>query len=151
MTIKTDSTELPDLRTYKHVLFWGPAITWPSYGDMRGINLLVDGIFALALGVLPPNEPKHHIRPGIPRADREALAVALASGKKAESYFGYAECRICSSSEIGAVRRTEIGCADLYGWGYIWPAGAEHYILEHDVWTPDCTRLLAAVRRDVAK
>lgn len=132
----------PALRTYKHVLFWGPAITWPSYGDMRGVHLLVDGIFALALGIMPPNEPKHHVRPAIDPVDRKALAFALANGKKALSYMGHAQCRICGA---------ELGCADLYGWGYIWPEGAEHYILEHEVWTPDCTRFLAAVRRDVTK
>ena len=119
--------------TLQRLLFWGPAI---AYGDSMGA--LVELGVALLLGVKHPNtQPGDCIKTDIPRVDREALAKILSAGEVAETYFGYAACRIC---------RAQLGCKDLYGHGFLWPERAEHYILEHDVWTPACSRLLERAR-----
>ncbi len=76
-------------------------------------------------------------RNGPAHADRELVGRVLAQGKRGVAYMGYANCRICGR---------QLGTADLYGFGFIWPEKAEHYVLDHDVWTPECDDLLAAVK-----
>ena len=115
------------------LLYWGSA--WEQRGNATG--KFIEGLFALFTGKAPNIQPQDCVRSGIPRADREDLARALARGTMKESYFGYAHCRICG---------LELGNKDLVGWGWQWPEKAEHYVLMHDVWTPACTRLLAQVR-----
>lgn len=76
--------------------------------------------------------PQDHIRTDIPRADRELVAAALRGGERMQAWLGYANCRLCG---------VQLGTCDLGGYGFLWPEQAEHYILEHDVWTPDCAVL----------
>lgn len=133
------------------ILFWGPAtlqlvedgkvrsrggVTDPVGSPHAGIAIaeLVVGLFT---GFFTKNDPKDFVRPNIPIADRTDLAKALAGGQELEAYFGHASCRICNA---------QLGCKDLHGWGFMWPEKADHYVLEHQVWTPGCSRLLAAVR-----
>lgn len=82
-------------------------------------------------------QPMEFVRTDVPDLDRAALAKVLAAGKEGIGYMGYAECRICA---------TRLGTRDLYGFGFMWPEKAEHYITEHSVWTPGCDKLLAVVR-----
>jgi hypothetical protein len=46
--------------------------------------------------------------------------------------MGWASCRICGAN---------LGSRDLTAFGFVWPEKAEHYIVAHDVWTPECTQL----------
>ena len=46
---------------------------------------------------------------------------------------GWAECRLCGA---------QLGSMDLTRFGYVWPEKAEHYVVEHDVWTPECSAIL---------
>lgn len=80
-------------------------------------------------------DPRDWIITKVERAMREQLGKVLASGKRGMVYMGHAECRICG---------VELGCADFHGYGFTWPEKAEHYILEHDVWTPECNDLYMA-------
>lgn len=122
----------------KRILFWNER-TFAPMGVAFSQLLSV-------LGVKPRGEPQEFIRHDIVWGDREALAMALSlggpsnprGGSVLESYFGFAECRLCGE---------RLGTRDLFGYGYIWPERAEHYILNHKVWTPDCTEMLQAVRR----
>lgn len=82
-------------------------------------------------------QPLEFVRTDIADADRAELAKALAAGARGMGYMGYAECRICAA---------RLGTHDLFGFGFLWPERAEHYITEHNVWTPGCDRLLAAIR-----
>ena len=84
----------------------------------------------------PGQRPQDFIRPDISRAQREHLANILASGHRGAQCRGWAECRICGA---------HLGSADLHGYGFMWPEKAEHYLLKHDVWTPGCDALYAAV------
>lgn len=54
------------------------------------------------------------------------------------SYLGWANCRICGE---------RLGTRDLFGNGFVWPEGANHYVLIHKVWTKECDEMLAAIRR----
>ena len=83
-------------------------------------------------------QPKDHVRRDVPRADREELARVLQRGDVGTAYMGWADCRICGR---------QLGTRDFFGYGFLWPEKAEHYVLEHDVWTSECDELLAAVRR----
>jgi hypothetical protein len=83
-------------------------------------------------------QPKDHVHRDIPRADREELATALAAGEILMGYMGWADCRICG---------VRLGTRDFFGHGFVWPEKAEHYVLVHHVWTPECYELLAALRR----
>ena len=65
----------------------------------------------------------------MPRADREELARVLQRGDVGTAYMGWADCRICGR---------QLGTRDFFGYGFLWPEKAEHYVLEHDVWTPEC-------------
>ena len=102
------------------------------------------------LGVVPGGrkygQPKDHVRSDVPWADRAELASALQlrtgmnpiGGDVLMGYMGYADCRICGE---------RLGTRDLFGYGCVWPEKADHYVLIHKVWTPECTEMLAAVRR----
>lgn len=84
-----------------------------------------------------PGQPMEFVRDDVPAADRELVARVLAAGKRGISYMGYAECRICGS---------RLGVADLYGYGFVWPERADHYVIDHNVWTPGCEKLLEVLR-----
>jgi hypothetical protein len=121
------------------MLFWGPKLrNHNAKGDLiDATGALVELFFSVVTGKVLNFQPKDCVNTKIARADREALARALAGGEVLEEYVGYADCRICG---------VKLGNQDLMGWGFMWPERAEHYILEHEVWTPDCVRLLAAIR-----
>ena len=60
--------------------------------------------------------------------DRVTRVVeALQGGESLSQMRGWANCRICDEN---------LGSADLGGHGYVWPQLAEHYVMEHGVWTP---------------
>jgi hypothetical protein len=83
--------------------------------------------------------PQDFVRPDIPNTARQIVAVALSAGRDAHPEFqamGWANCRIC---------RRQLGTRDLSGLGLTWPEGAEHYVLEHGVWTPGCSELLSRI------
>jgi hypothetical protein len=94
-------------------------------------------------------QPQDFVRSDIPHADRSTLAKALTrrgpsdiamgypGGDVLMGYFGWANCRICGE---------KLGTCDLFGYGFIWPERAEHYILSHLVWTAGCDEMLQAVR-----
>jgi len=102
------------------------------------------------LGVVPGGkkygQPRDHVRRDVPRLDREELASALQlrspaapkGGDVLMSYMGWADCRICGE---------RLGTCDLFGNGFIWPEKAEHYVLRHDVWTKECSEMLAVLRK----
>src|SRR5512135_3486716 len=102
------------------------------------------------LGVVPGGrkhgQPKDHIRQDVPWDDRETVAKGLqlrstmnpTGGDVLMGYMGYAECRIC---------KERLGTRDFFGYGFVWPEKADHYVLVHKVWTKECDELLAAVRR----
>lgn len=118
------------------MLYWGSAFEFPSQPG-RGIEILTDVAMAIFTGKPVLRDPARCRRTNVPERDREELAAVLAQGVVLERYMGHANCRICG---------LELGSADLTGWGFMWPEKAEHYILVHLVWTPDCDRLLQAVR-----
>lgn len=121
------------------MLFWGPKLAQRNaQGSLIDVTGVLVELFLTAVTRKVPNiQPQDCVNAKIARADRGALAKALAGGEVLEAYLGWADCRICG---------TQLGIKDLMGWGFMWPEKAEHYVLEHDVWTPDCARLLAAVR-----
>jgi hypothetical protein len=84
-------------------------------------------------------QPRDHVRRDIARADRDTLAAALRAGSVHMRFLGWADCRICGA---------KLGTKDLEGHGFVWPEKAEHYVLEHDVWTRECSELLAVLRRN---
>ena len=102
------------------------------------------------LGVVPGGkrhgQPRDHVRRDVPRASREDLARALqlrtptnpTGGDVLMSYMGWADCRMCAD---------RLGTRDFFGHGFVWPEKADHYVLRHSVWTPECDEMLAAVRR----
>jgi hypothetical protein len=120
----------------KRILFWKDQDSPVSVlGDF------ITGIF----GLPPGADPRSCVRNDIPYADRQTVAKALelrstmnpTGAEVLMGYFGLANCRICN---------VELGSRDLHGHGFVWPEKAEHYILNHNVWTADCDALLAAVR-----
>lgn len=122
----------------KRILFWDE----PALGTLAPLLSF--------LNVKPRGQPSSFVRRDIPWEDREQLGKALVvrnqsnpwGGDILESYLGSANCRMCGIT---------LGSRDLFGYGFIWPERAEHYILDHNVWTPDCTEMLHAVRRTVAR
>lgn len=90
-------------------------------------------------------QPKDHIRRDVPWADREDLSVALQlrsplnprGGDVHMGYMARANCRICG---------LQLGSRDLFGHGFMWPEKAEHYVIVHHVWTPECDEMLATLR-----
>ncbi len=69
---------------------------------------------------------------------RGELAAILAKGVEVEAWKGNANCRICARM---------LGSLDVGSHGFVWPERAEHYVLEHGVWTSGCQALLAAATR----
>jgi hypothetical protein len=69
--------------------------------------------------------------------DRALVIGALASGRPVVSYAGFAQCRICD---------VVLGTCDMEVHGFAYPEKAEHYLQEHQVWTPGCDELLARIR-----
>lgn len=67
------------------------------------------------------------------------VVEALQAGTTLESYKGWADCRICGE---------HLGSADVGGHGFVWPQLAEHYIVEHGVWTPDLDKFHGHVLGD---
>lgn len=114
----------------KMLLYWDDQVG-------GGLGKLLD-----VLGVVPGGrrygQPRDHVRGNVPRADREEVAAALKAGQVRLSYMGWAECRICGE---------KLGTRDFFGHGFVWPERAEHYVLEHDVWTKGCDELLAMLRK----
>jgi hypothetical protein len=85
------------------------------------------------------SRPQDFVRPDIPNTARQIVAVALSAGRDAHPEFqakGWANCRICGR---------QLGTRDLGGLDLVWPEGAEHYVLEHGVWTPGCSELLSRI------
>lgn len=112
------------------IMFWGTAFAVPTAD--RPSAMLVGLFVGMFTGAMPNIQPKDCVRRD-PRARRDLVAKLLASGKVIESYFGYAECRMCGA---------QLGSRDFGGWDHLWPEKAEHYVLEHDVWVPGLDRLI---------
>jgi hypothetical protein len=121
----------------KRVLFWD---------DLAGeLQPLLD-LLNVVPGGRKYGQPKDHIHRDVPWADREDLSVALQlksplnqrGGDVLMGYMGRAKCRICGHP---------LGSRDLFGHGFMWPEKAEHYVIVHHVWTPECTEMLAVVRQ----
>lgn len=124
--------------TGKRLLFWDEKVG-------GGLGHLLD-----ALGVVPGGrkygQPSDHVRNDVPWADREELARALqlqstmnpTGGDVLMGYMGWADCRMC---------KERLGTRDLFGYGFVWPEKADHYVLVHKVWTKECDEMLVAVRR----
>ena len=99
----------------KQILFWDDEVSGP-------LQPLLD-----VLGVFPGGrkhgQPKDHVRPDVPWADRKQLADALqlrppagsVGGDVLMSYRGWADCRMCG-------RR--LGTRDFFGYGFVWPERA---------------------------
>jgi len=81
--------------------------------------------------------PSKFVRSHVSDRDRRELATALRGGRTVDAYLGHANCRICGA---------ELGYRDLESHGMVRPDGAEHYVLEHGVWTPGCDELLRRMR-----
>ena len=90
----------------------------------------------------PGWRPQDFVRQDIGRVKREQLAHILANGNLGQSYKGFAECRLCKAA---------LGSSDLSGLGFVWPQKAEHYVLEHDVWTPGRDALYAAMCEEASR
>jgi hypothetical protein len=120
----------------KRLLFWDELA-----GELQPLDLL---------GVVPGSrrhgQPKDHIRDDVSWADREELGRVLqlrttmnpTGGDVLMSYMGWANCRIC---------KERLGIRDFFGYGFMWPEKADHYVLIHKVWTKECDEMLAAIRR----
>lgn len=103
---------------------------WPSPPDLR--RMMYWGRSAGA-------RPQDHVRDDVPAVQRRSVAFILQNGKDAHpsvGTMGWASCRICGAN---------LGSRDLTAFGFVWPEKAEHYIVAHGVWTPDCTGLLQRV------
>lgn len=124
----------------KRILFWDDEACGP-------LQPLLDALGGLFRGHVR-GQPRDHVRPDIPWDDRTQLSRALAirppagtiGGDVLMSYLGWASCRMCGR---------QLGTRDLFGHGFVWPEGAQHYVLDHQVWTPDCDEMLAVVRRSL--
>lgn len=127
-----------DFTAGKRILFWDEQLGGP-------LQPLLDWL-GVVLGGRKRGQPQDHVRTDVLWADREELGRVLqlqGSPNLSDpavvltSYF-FAICRICDAA---------LGNRDFFGHGFIWPEGAEHYVLVHSVWTPECDEMLAAVRR----
>lgn len=81
--------------------------------------------------------PQRFIRPDVPPADRTAVIDALRGGRKVAFWMGWAQCRICAKP---------LGSADMLVCDMVYPERADHYLSEHEVWTPGCDELLRRLR-----
>ena len=123
----------------KQLLFWDDQIAG------EGLQPLLNAL-GVALG-RKRGQPKDHVRHDIPPIDRVELIRALqqrsvanpTGGEIGISYMGWADCRICGA---------RLGTRDFTNYGFVWPEKADHYVALHKVWTPECSELLAAVRRN---
>ena len=106
---------------------------WTNY-EGRGEQAAPTRI--LFWGDKPGERPHDFVREDIPRGDRQRLAQALRTGREVASYRGWANCRICGA---------HLGSRDMGGRGFVWPEKADHYLIEHDVWTPGCQALFDAL------
>lgn len=89
----------------------------------------------------PTHRPESFVREDVDTLTRFALIGILNSGRVLHQYRGMATCRY-----PGCLR--SLGSADLTGYGYKWPAGAEHYVFKHKVWVPGCDELIAKAIKD---
>ena len=127
-------------RTDKRILFWDDEVGGPLQPLLETL-----GMFGRRNG-----QPKDHVRSDVPWSDRSELARALQirapagllGGDILLSYMGWANCRMCGQ---------RLGTRDLFGYGFVWPELADHYIIDHKVWTPECDEMLAVVRRTFRK
>ncbi len=115
------------------IMFWGSAFDPMSARRGGGIEMIAEIIGTALTGRPAYPDPHKCVRADIPRKRREIAAHLLATGKVLDRCLGYADCRMCG---------VQLGCADLGGWGHLWPEKAEHYVLEHDVWVPGLDRLI---------
>lgn len=80
--------------------------------------------------------PQDFVHQGAPTWQRDALVFILQNGLDAHPGIqakGWANCRLCGA---------QLGSMDLTRFGFVWPEKAEHYVVAHDVWTPECSELL---------
>jgi len=80
--------------------------------------------------------PHDHVHSDVPIVARKQVAFVLRHGRNAHpgtNLKGWATCRICEK---------DLGSGNLTAFGFVWPERAEHYVLKHDVWTPECSMLL---------
>jgi len=85
--------------------------------------------------------PQDFVHRGVLPWQRGALIFILQNGVDAHPGIqakGWANCRICGA---------QLGSMDLTRFGFVWPEKADHYVREHDVWTPECTELLEQALR----
>jgi hypothetical protein len=90
------------------------------------------------------HRPQSHVN-GTARVTPGDMLTAIAvlrAGEVLERYLGYADCRICGQT---------LGTKDLTAFDFVWPEGAEHYIMVHGVWVPGMDELLAAVKSGVQR
>lgn len=90
-------------------------------------------------GAGPGERPQDLVDASVSPWERAAIAFVLANGVDAHPgirAMGWADCRIC---------KVPLGSRDLTRFGFVWPEKAEHYLVEHGVWTPECDELLRAV------
>lgn len=90
-------------------------------------------------GTGPGERPQDLVDARVPPWAREAIAFVLANGVDAHpgiQAMGWADCRICGAA---------LGSRDLTRFGFVWPEKADHYLVKHGVWTPECDELLLAV------
>lgn len=82
--------------------------------------------------------PHDHVRRDVPDLARRQVALVLQNGTDAHPGVGLrgsANCRICGEP---------LGSGNLTAFGFVWPEKADHYVLVHGVWTPECSQLLHA-------
>jgi hypothetical protein len=90
-------------------------------------------------GTDPGERPHDFVNVQVPPWQRDAIVFILGNGVDAHpgiQAMGWASCRICGAN---------LGSRDLTRFGYVWPEKAEHYLVDHGVWTPECEGLLRAV------
>ena len=71
----------------------------------------------------------------------DRVIAHLRNGRKHEAYKGTAKCRVC---------QMPLGSTDQTDGTFIWPEQTEHYIIAHQVWTPEHELLANAVVYGVA-
>lgn len=122
----------------KRLLFWDDLVG----GELQP---LLD-FFDVVPGGKRYGQPREHVFRNITREAREEVGRALQlrsptnpiGGGVLMGYMGWADCRICGD---------RLGTRDFFGHGFVWPEKADHYVLEHDVWTPECAELHGVLQR----
>lgn len=84
----------------------------------------------------------------IPAGRRQLVADFLDSGEQILGFMGYADCRICGDTLGTRDMGTDPSKAKWAGLGVglaglVWPEMASHYVLKHNVWTPEHEELYA--------